>query len=47
MDKNVLQTQTYGAEARGSLAKSEVIIQTTKYLPRGYKDLKSLKENEI
>ena len=24
--KNVLQTQTYGAEARGSLARSEVII---------------------
>jgi len=28
--KNVLQTQAYGAEARGSLAKSEVIISDTK-----------------
>jgi 2-oxoglutarate ferredoxin oxidoreductase subunit gamma len=28
--KNVLQTQAYGAEARGSLAKSEVIISDAK-----------------
>ena len=28
--KNVLQTQAYGAEARGSLAKSEVIISDSK-----------------
>ncbi len=28
--KNVLQTQTYGAEARGSMARSEVIISDTK-----------------
>lgn len=28
--KNVLQTQAYGAEARGSLAKSEVIISDNK-----------------
>jgi 2-oxoglutarate ferredoxin oxidoreductase subunit gamma len=28
--RNVLQTQAYGAEARGSLAKSEVIISDTK-----------------
>ena len=28
--RNVLQTQTYGAEARGSLAKSEVIISDGK-----------------
>jgi 2-oxoglutarate ferredoxin oxidoreductase subunit gamma len=28
--KNALQTQAYGAEARGSLAKSEVIISDTK-----------------
>lgn len=28
--KNVLQTQTYGAEARGSLARSEVIISDSK-----------------
>src|SRR4030042_287432 len=28
--KNVLQTQAYGAEARGSLAKSEVIISDGK-----------------
>ena len=28
--KNVLQTQTYGAEARGSLARSEVIISDDK-----------------
>jgi 2-oxoglutarate ferredoxin oxidoreductase subunit gamma len=28
--RNVLQTQSYGAEARGSLAKSEVIISDSK-----------------
>ena len=28
--KNAVQTQSYGAEARGSLAKSEVIISNTK-----------------
>lgn len=28
--KNVLQTQTYGAEARGSMARSEVIISDSK-----------------
>ena len=28
--KNVLQTQAYGAEARGSLAKSEVIVSDGK-----------------
>ena len=28
--KNVLQTQTYGAEARGSLARSEVIISDSR-----------------